>query len=338
VILMVMILAAGYWLRSTGRNWDDYTHLHPDERFLTDVASRIGESSLSFSETQVIERERCETRYPAPTTAELSGLSVSEQDYRLSRVGKGGYFDAQCSDLNPNNIGFGLYVYGELPLFTTRITAETIARIEYSQCLNAAETDDDTANCRFDDRTTPRVSYNGIHLVGRMVSSVADTITILLVFLVGLKLFGRWTGILAAVFYAFAAFPIQQSHFWTVDAFSGTWVMLAIYAAVNVLDGDAYRPARFAPLAWMAAAVGVWAWELDYLSEPTIVPLVVYGFVFAAACTAASLATENQRNIQLLSGGGSAGLIMLLASFALGWISIYGLLGAAVMMTLLIMM
>ena len=31
-VLIVVALATGAYFRFTGQNWDDYTHLHPDER------------------------------------------------------------------------------------------------------------------------------------------------------------------------------------------------------------------------------------------------------------------------------------------------------------------
>ena len=34
-ILLALILLYGGALRFTGQNWDDYSHSHPDERFLT---------------------------------------------------------------------------------------------------------------------------------------------------------------------------------------------------------------------------------------------------------------------------------------------------------------
>ncbi len=39
--LLILILLAGAVMRFTGINWDDYTHLHPDERFLTMVTSAL---------------------------------------------------------------------------------------------------------------------------------------------------------------------------------------------------------------------------------------------------------------------------------------------------------
>ena len=40
-VALVLILAVGAVLRLTGVNWDDYTHLHPDERFITMVETSI---------------------------------------------------------------------------------------------------------------------------------------------------------------------------------------------------------------------------------------------------------------------------------------------------------
>ena len=39
--ITLAILAVAAYLRFTGLNWDDYTHIHPDERFLTMVESGI---------------------------------------------------------------------------------------------------------------------------------------------------------------------------------------------------------------------------------------------------------------------------------------------------------
>ena len=41
VLLLVFVLLLGAYFRFVGLNWDDGTHLHPDERFLTDVANRM---------------------------------------------------------------------------------------------------------------------------------------------------------------------------------------------------------------------------------------------------------------------------------------------------------
>ena len=41
-ILLILALGVGMSHRLVGINWDDFTHLHPDERFLTQVVSSLG--------------------------------------------------------------------------------------------------------------------------------------------------------------------------------------------------------------------------------------------------------------------------------------------------------
>ncbi|MBN1286152.1 MAG: glycosyltransferase family 39 protein [Anaerolineae bacterium] len=180
-LLALTLLAAAY-LRFVGQNWDEYTHLHPDERFLTQVASALGTATLFSTD---------------PETP--------------------GYFDTDRSQLNPNNVGFGFYVYGTLPLFIVKGAASIVAAL----------TGDPV-----------HIGYSGVHLIGRSVSAAADLITILFTFLIGRQLFNKWAGLLAAMFYAGAVLPIQLSHFFTVDAFTTLTVTATMWFAVRVLDGD----------------------------------------------------------------------------------------------------
>ncbi len=201
-VLLVLTLIFGAYLRLVGQNWDDFTHLHPDERFMTGVAMSIGNGSLRFGgdeATQSAAMAKCLERYPKTN-------------------GVGGYFDAECSDLYPPNTGNGQYVYGELPLFVVRLTAEVWNAVRY-------------------DPLNPRLwlGYEGIHFVGRTVSAVADLFTILFIFLATRRLFGKWTGLLAAFLYCCSVLPIQLSHFWTVDAFSNLPLAIGFYFAARVM-------------------------------------------------------------------------------------------------------
>ena len=40
-VLLILVLIIGLYFRLTGVNWDDFHHLHPDERFLTMVESAL---------------------------------------------------------------------------------------------------------------------------------------------------------------------------------------------------------------------------------------------------------------------------------------------------------
>lgn len=166
-ILLVAILAIAAYFRFVGLDWDNDHHLHPDERFLTMVASSI-----------------------APVE------------------NPGSYFDTNESSLNPNNRGYGFYVYGTLPLFTVRYIAEWVGQTGYSE----------------------------VYLVGRFVSAASDLLTIILVFLAAETLYRkRAISILAAAFSAFSVLQIQLSHYFTVDIYANLFSTLTFFFAVRIL-------------------------------------------------------------------------------------------------------
>jgi len=161
-ILLVIIMLAGGYFRFVGQNWDDFTHLHPDERFLTDVASSLGgpirSSIASGPQAQQTQVDQCLARYP-------------------NSGGIGPYFDAECSTLNPHNVGKGLYVYGTLPLFMARGAGDFLVQLTGDTSLN---------------------TYSGVHLVWRSLSALGEMAVILIVFLIGVQLHDKWIGLVAA--------------------------------------------------------------------------------------------------------------------------------------------
>ncbi|MBN1311267.1 MAG: glycosyltransferase family 39 protein [Anaerolineae bacterium] len=167
IVLLLITLAAGAYLRLVGLDWDENQHLHPDERFLTMVGSGMT---------------------PAATLAD--------------------YFDTTRSSLNPNNIGYGFFVYGDLPIILVRYVGEAVSM----------------------------TSYYNLYLVGRAVSSVADLLTLLVLFFIGRKLFDWRAGLLAAVLYAAAALPIQLSHFYTVDTVTNLFAITSLLMIVRVTE------------------------------------------------------------------------------------------------------
>jgi 4-amino-4-deoxy-L-arabinose transferase-like glycosyltransferase len=116
------------------------------------------------------------------------------------------YFNTTTSTFNPNNNGYSFYVYGTFPLLITK----TIAQI-----LNLN-------------------SYDQIFYVGRMLSSIFDTLTILLIFLISIKFFKNIkTALFSAFLYSICIFPIQQSHFFTVDAITVFFFTLTLYLLIS---------------------------------------------------------------------------------------------------------
>jgi YYY domain-containing protein len=165
-LLLLLVLALGMYLRFTGVNWDEFRHLHPDERFLTMVEAAV---------------------------SPVKSL--------------GDYFNTAVSTLNPNNVGYGFFVYGTLPIFIVRYIGEWLNKAGYDQ----------------------------IHLVGRQLSATADLLTVLMVYLIGARLYNKRVGLLAAAFAAFSVLPIQLSHYFTVDTFTNFFGFAAVYGAVIIL-------------------------------------------------------------------------------------------------------
>jgi YYY domain-containing protein len=127
------------------------------------------------------------------------------------------YFNTQNSSLNPNNVGHGFYVYGDFPIIFTRYVTELV----------------------FD-----QFGWNEITEVGRSLSSFFDLASVLLIFLIGEKLFNKKIGLLASTFSAFAVLQIQQSHFYTVDTFATFFSTLAVYIAVRITKSNVLKPSR----------------------------------------------------------------------------------------------
>ncbi len=168
------------------------------------------------------------------------------------------YFDTASSPLNPGNKDFGFFVYGTLPVFMVRYAGEWTGQVGYD--LNT--------------------------LLGRTMSAVMDTLTILLTFFIAKKLFNHWVGLLAAALYAFAVLPIQLAHFMTVDSFTNTFAMLTVLVAVIILkrpsleiaegEGKAKRVwhALWPYLAFGAALGMATASKINAISLALLLPLV----------------------------------------------------------------
>lgn len=170
-LLLIIILAAGGYLRFVGIAWDEDQHLHPDERFLTTVEVDM---------------------HPVESI--------------------GDYFDTATSTLNPHNTGHSFYVYGDFPIILTRYMADWTGLVN----------DQGSAE------------YGTVHVLGRQLSASFDMLTILMIFLIGRKLYDRRIGLLASACYSLAAIPIQLSHFFAVDTFAGFFISVAVYAAVSI--------------------------------------------------------------------------------------------------------
>lgn len=139
----------------------------------------------------------------------------------------GEYFDTDKSPMNPYNNNFGSFVYGTAPLFVVRTTAEVLNAIDPRVHNSSGD-----IVSQYD-----YTSYWNIYLVGRYLSAILDLFTCAMVFFLGRRLFNVRVGLLGALLYAMAVLPIQESHFFTVDAFGNVPIVLAFWFTLDIMQG-----------------------------------------------------------------------------------------------------
>jgi YYY domain-containing protein len=198
-LLFVIVLLGAAYFRLMGLNWDQSQHLHPDERFMTMVSTAL-----------------------APVD------SLSE------------YFDTANSTLNPHNRGYGFYVYGTLPVFIVRHVAEwmSIGVSQAAEYLYENGAEGYWSPLMTVLAATPNwAGYDEITLVGRVFAALSDLGSIVLLYLIVARLYGRKVALLAAAFSSLAVMQIQQAHFYVVDSFANFFIFLATFFAVEVMMG-----------------------------------------------------------------------------------------------------
>jgi YYY domain-containing protein len=162
-------------LRFVGLDWDQSYHLHPDERFLTSIESAL--------------------RWPT-------------HDFLAT------YFSEARSGLNPPNLGFGFFVYGDLPVLLVGAVARLLHRTGFDQ----------------------------VYLVGRVMEALADLGTVALVYVLGRRLYrDHRVGLIAALLYALSPLAIQQAHFFVVDGFSVLFLTAALIFMAGIIDTGSFR-------------------------------------------------------------------------------------------------
>ena len=134
------------------------------------------------------------------------------------------YFDPARSPYNPFNQRIDFFVYGTFPLFLVDGLSSLLGLQGYDQA----------------------------YLVGRALSAIADTGTVVLVYLLGRRLLGAWPGLLAALLMALSVHAIQLSHFFTVDTFATFFSTAALWLLVRA----AHRP-RWLDLGLLGLAIGL---------------------------------------------------------------------------------
>ncbi len=200
---LVLLVAAG--LRLTGLDWDGFQHHHPDERYITWVATTIEFPSLGHM-SQADWQPTTSTFNPFrwPPGASSEGIVVLQDERRD-------------------------FAYGHVPLYlgvlATRLADYVAPALRpllpadgslRADVLNGAQ----------------RIEFHHLAAVGRFLTALVDTGTVLLVFLLGRRLFGARVGLLAAALLALTVLHIQLAHFWTSDPYLTFFALAALWAMV----------------------------------------------------------------------------------------------------------
>jgi YYY domain-containing protein len=160
------------------------------------------------------------------------------------------------------------FAYGSFPLYLLALVAHGLAHLFANR--PGLPTDGGT----FDD-------YNHFTLVGRALSALFDTGTVLVTGLLARRLVGRWWGLFAAAFLAFTAFEVQVSHFYAVDTVLTFFVTLTLFGALGLAG---FRRERIAPDRAPGAETAAAPMQLPH-PRVTIAWSLLTGLAFGLAIT-----------------------------------------------------
>lgn len=226
VVALLLILALAAFLRLTGLDWDGFQHHHPDERYLTWVATTIEAPPDLVSAFSPRDSTFNPFYWPADVASE--GIVVLQDEPRS-------------------------FAYGHLPLYLGVLATRVVERV--SPTLRTLLPKDwfltrDLLNGG---------GYNEFHhltAVVRTLTALVDVASVWLVYLLGKQLFGRAVGLLAACFLAINVMHVQLAHFFAVDPYLTFFTVAAVYSSVRLLDSGSERR-YLASLILAAIAIGL---------------------------------------------------------------------------------
>ncbi|HSM58437.1 MAG TPA: glycosyltransferase family 39 protein [Candidatus Sulfomarinibacteraceae bacterium] len=239
LLLLIVLLAAA--LRLTGPDWDQYEHFHPDERYITWVATTIEapeEWASAFS-------PHGSTFNPFywPANASSQGVGVLQDEQRN-------------------------FAYGHLPLYLgvagTRLVEQVPPSVTQALPQRWLLTRDILNGAG-------HIEFRHLTAVARALTALVDMLTVVFVFLIGRHLYGTPVGLLAGGLLAVNVMHVQLAHFFTVDPYLTFFTVLALYALVR----SAGRVGRLWPSLTLAAlAIGL-AIGSKFTAVMLFVPLAV---------------------------------------------------------------
>ncbi|MBF8266922.1 MAG: hypothetical protein HW388_430 [Dehalococcoidia bacterium] len=185
--------------------------------------------------------------------------------------------DAERSPLNPR-----WFPYGSLPLYAVKAVEGMLSPF---QDLGLYE----------------------LRFVGRSLSALADTGTVLMVFLLATRLYSRRVGILASLMVALAVLHIQLSHFYAVDTYLTFFVVASVYFMARLMQegrlGSSLLAGAFLGLA-LASKISVAPLFLAFGAAHLIYAFSPSGKHLSLARPSRALLAATARN--LIAGGMAA--------------------------------
>lgn len=131
-------------------------------------------------------------------------IAVSNLSFPLSLHS----FFSQSSPWNPH-----FFAYGSFPFYLLRIVGDVLG---FFNPLYA--------------------SYTLITIPGREISTMSDLLTVILLFLLGKRLFSQAIGLTASFLYGVSVLPIQLSHFYAVDTLLTFFILATLYFLILFYD------------------------------------------------------------------------------------------------------
>src|SRR5574341_200511 len=167
---------------------------------------------------------------------------------------------------------------------------------------------------RFVAELTDNTGFIELRRTGRVLSAVFDTLSLLVLYLIGARLFGRRVGLLATALSALAVMQIQQSHFMTADNFAVLFVILAMYCAVRVAGLPHLPPSQTGGARrgrwWWYALFGVFC-GMAIASRVNLLPLIAEIVVAAFIVHTSELLGEKNDSQFMMAVGKVTGLLMV---------------------------
>lgn len=119
----------------------------------------------------------------------------------------------------------GSFNYGEMPYHLLRIVAD---RLNDGREVRIAAGADPGSFWGVQWR------YDTYGYLGRLLSAIAGAASILVLYLIGARVYNRLTGLLAALLWALCPLHVQLCHYYAFEPLLVLWVLIALYACVGV--------------------------------------------------------------------------------------------------------